>query len=289
MKGQIIMKIKIIISLIMVIIVIFAFSSCSILVPAEPTSKVTSSNEQESNKTETTASKDTETNSTKETETTAADATSDQIKVTNPLPNQAIQSPLIIEGEARGIWFFEATFPVKLLDANGNIIAAHFAQAQGEWMTEDFVSFKAQIEFEKPASDTGVLVLEKDNPSGLPENDAKIEIPVRFDSQSDKIVENADPQKGEYFVNAVLKIIDIKNNKITVEQLINEPDEKEISPEVKLSEDCKIVKVILERPDEKETVSEITLGSIKLGSEIGIIFQSDNTARAIIYQEIIEK
>ena len=82
---------------------------------------------------------------------------------------------------------------------------------------------------------------------------------------------------------------EIKNNKIIVDQLINDPDETEISPEVTLSEDCKIVKVILERPDEKETVIEITLDSIKLGSEIGIIFKSDNTARAIIYQEIIEK
>ena len=84
-------------------------------------------------------------------------------------------------------------------------------------------------------------------------------------------------------------MVDIQNNKITVEQLINEPNEKEISPDVILSEDCKIVKVILERPDEKETVSEIMLDSIKPGSEIGIIFKSDNTARAIIYQEIIEK
>ena len=278
------MKIKVIISSIMVltIIFIFALNSCTMLTPAETTFKETlSSNiEQESKETEVTAAK--------ETETTAKDI-SEQIKVTKPQPNQVIQSPLTIEGEARGTWFFEATFPVKLLDANGDVIATHFAQAQDDWMTEDFVPFKAQIEFEKPATDTGLLILEKDNPSGLPENDAKIEIPVRFDNQSAKIIEDTDPQKGEYFVNAILKSIDVKNNMIIVEQLINEPNEKEISPEVKLSEGCKIVKVILERPEEKESVSEITLDSIKLGSEIGIIFKSDNTARAIIYQEIIEK
>lgn len=118
---------------------------------------------------------------------------------------------------------------------------------------------------------------------------APAETSIQDSNQSGKIVEDTDPQKGEYFVNAILKNIDIKNNKIIVEQLINEPNQKEISPEVKLSEDCKIVKVILERPEEKENVTEITLDSIKLGSEIGIIFKSDNTARAIIYQEIIEK
>jgi hypothetical protein len=267
------MKIKIINSSIIIFTIIFIFmlSSCSIIAPAETTSNETSTNEQEA------------------VETEATDTISDQIRVTNPQPNQVVVSPLIIEGEARGSWFFEGVFPIMLLDSNGNAIARNFAQAQGEWTTEDFVSFKAQIEFEKPATDTGVLVLEKDNPSGLTENDAKIEIPVRFDNQEEKIVEDTDPQKGEYFVNANLKSIDIKNNKITVEQLINEPNEKEISPEVNLSDDCKIIKVILELPDEKETVSEITLDSIELGSEIGIIFKSDNTARAIIYQEIIEK
>jgi len=269
------MKLKITISSIMalVFIFIFALNSCTMLIPAETTSTETSVKEQES----------------KETETTSKESAADQIKVSKPQPNQMVESPLIIEGEARGTWFFEATFPVKLLDANGDVIATHFAQAQGEWMTEDFVLFKAELIFEKPATDIGVLILEKDNPSGLPENDASIEIPVRFDNQSAKITEDTDPQKGEYFVNAILKSIDVKNNMIIVEQLINEPNEKEISPGVKLSEGYKIVKVILERPDEKETVSEITLDSIKPGSEIGIIFKSDNTARAIIYQEIIEK
>ena len=114
-------------------------------------------------------------------ETTAKDATSDQIKVTTPIPNQLIQNPLIVEGEARGTWYFEATFPVKLLDANGNLIASSAAQAQGDWTTDNFVLFKVQIEFKKPATPTGVLVLEKDNPSGLPKNAAKIEIPIRFE------------------------------------------------------------------------------------------------------------
>ncbi|MBE3090285.1 MAG: Gmad2 immunoglobulin-like domain-containing protein [Actinobacteria bacterium] len=271
------MKLKITISSIMALVFIFIFiftlNSCIMLTPAETTPEETTVKEQES----------------KETETTSKESAANQIKVSKPQPNQVVESPLIIEGEARGTWFFEASFPVKLLDANRDVIATHFAQAQDDWMTEDFVPFKAQIEFEKPATDTGILILEKDNPSGLPENDAKIEIPVRFDNQSAKIVEDTDPQKGEYFVYAILKSIDVKNNMIIVEQLINEPNEKEISPEVKLSEGCKIVKVILERPEEKETVSEITLDSIKPGSEIGIIFKSDNTARAIIYQEIIEK
>ena len=48
-------------------------------------------------------------------------------------------------------------------------------------MTKDFVPFKAELEFSLPSTETGVLILEKDNPSGLPENDDELRIPIRFD------------------------------------------------------------------------------------------------------------
>ena len=103
---------------------------------------------------------------------------SNLIRVYNPKLNQEVSSPLTITGEARGTWYFEATFPVKLLDRNGNILVQSFAQAQGEWMTEDFVPFTAQITFSVSETQNGTLVLEKDNPSGLPENADELRIPV---------------------------------------------------------------------------------------------------------------
>ena len=106
----------------------------------------------------------------------------DLIKVTAPLPNAVIQSPLTITGEARGFWFFEASFPVKLFDANGKELEINptYIQAQGEWMTEEFVQFQAQIEFTKPSTKKGTLILKKDNPSGLPENADELIIPIFF-------------------------------------------------------------------------------------------------------------
>lgn len=106
--------------------------------------------------------------------------TSANVRVTTPRPNQVINSPLTIRGEARGTWFFEASFPIRLLDANNNVIATGIAQAQSEWMTTNFVPFEAIMVFTKPSSNTGKLVFEKDNPSGLPENDASVEFPIRF-------------------------------------------------------------------------------------------------------------
>lgn len=107
-------------------------------------------------------------------------STHPDIKVTSISTNQLITSPHNLRGEARGTWFFEASFPVRLEDANGNVLVQIPAQAQGEWMTENFVPYQATLRFNQPSTATGVLILEKDNPSGLPENAAEIRIPVRF-------------------------------------------------------------------------------------------------------------
>ncbi len=110
---------------------------------------------------------------------------SSRIRVTVPEPQQAIASPLAIEGKARGSWFFEASFPIRLLDSAGNEIAFTTGQAQGNWMTDDWVLFKAVLTFTAPTSTaTGVLVFEKDNPSGLLAYDERLTIPIRFAAAS---------------------------------------------------------------------------------------------------------
>ena len=106
---------------------------------------------------------------------------SNLIKVDSPRPNTIAQSPLRIAGQARGVWYFEASFPVILEDGAGNILAQVPAQAKGEWMTEDFVPFAVVLDFQMPTTSTvGVLRLKKDNPSGLPQNDDELIIPVKF-------------------------------------------------------------------------------------------------------------
>jgi len=104
----------------------------------------------------------------------------DLIKIENPRPNQIIESPLFIKGEARGNWYFEADFPVKLFDDNDFLLGLKPARALGNWMTEDFVPFNAILPFAVPSTPKGRLVLEKDNPSGLPEYEDELIIPVYF-------------------------------------------------------------------------------------------------------------
>lgn len=108
-------------------------------------------------------------------------ATSGLIRVTRPQPNDLIKSPLTLEGQARGYWFFEASAPVYLYDGNGKQIAVTPIQAQGDWMVETFVPFKGTMQFATPETATGTLVFRNDNPSGLAENRRELRIPVRFD------------------------------------------------------------------------------------------------------------
>lgn len=112
----------------------------------------------------------------------ASSAYADMIQVTSPKPNAALSKskPVLISGRAVGPWYFEASFPVKITDSLGNVLAEGPAQAQADWMTTNFVPFQATLNLSPTTATSGFLVLQNDNPSGLPENAKSISIPVTF-------------------------------------------------------------------------------------------------------------
>jgi len=115
------------------------------------------------------------------TTTDSAAAHADLIRADSPEPGSTITSPLTLSGQARGTWYFEASFPYELDAQDGTVLAQGPAQAQGEWTTTDFVPFLATITFPaQPAGSKGMLTLKKDNPSGDPAHDDKLIIPVTF-------------------------------------------------------------------------------------------------------------
>lgn len=132
-----------------------------------------------------------------------------EVKVFSVQSGQEITSPLMVEGEARGTWFFEASFPIRITDEQGNVLGSSYVQAQSDWMTEDFVPFKGQVSFSSKTEGSGFLVLAKDNPSGLPEYDKEIKIPVVFGQTGFIIVKayfnnsNLDP---EFSCNKVFSV-----------------------------------------------------------------------------------
>ena len=103
------------------------------------------------------------------------------ILISSPKRNETIKSPLIIEGEAKGFWFFEAQFTAELYDAKGNFLGRAILTAQKNWMSEDFVPFEGNLIFTQPQSPTGVLKFLSSNPSGLKENQKVFEVPVQFE------------------------------------------------------------------------------------------------------------
>ena len=111
----------------------------------------------------------------------------DMIVVNEPASGAKISSPIIVKGQARGNWYFEATFPIVVVDWDGRIIGEGHATAKSDWMTTGYVPFEGTIDFKRPAdvkvgtyNERGSIILRKDNPSGLPANDAAVEIPVVF-------------------------------------------------------------------------------------------------------------
>ncbi len=110
-------------------------------------------------------------------------AISDLITVTSPLPGSTVGNPIQIQGTARGFWFFEASAPVTVVNWDGLIIGEGYITAEGDWMTEEFVPFSGIVSYTLPAdsySTRGAIIMKKDNPSGLPENDKALEFPIEL-------------------------------------------------------------------------------------------------------------
>lgn len=163
------------------------------------------------------------------------DQTKAKVMVDAPQPNQTVSSPLIVEGRARGGWFFEASFPIELADDQNKTLGVSYVQAQADWMTEDFVPFKGELNYQTAATTTGKLILRKDNPSGLPEFDDSFEVPVIITPGQTIIVQaffsnnNLDP---EISCN---KVFEVKRRvpktvavaRAALEQLLAGPNEQE--------------------------------------------------------------
>jgi hypothetical protein len=104
----------------------------------------------------------------------------DSLKLDNIMANQVVSSPLAIQGQAKGAWFFEGIFPIRIIDENKVELGRVQAKAVGDWMSSDFVSFTADLTFKNTTSTQGILIFERDNPSGLPQNAEQYMVPVNF-------------------------------------------------------------------------------------------------------------
>lgn len=111
-------------------------------------------------------------------------ASTADITVNLPYPGAVVGKTFSVIGKARGPWFFEGSFPVEIRDVSGILLAQSVAVPQTvntEWMTTDFVPFKADVQIPETYIGAGTVILKKDNPSGLSQNDASVSFPITIE------------------------------------------------------------------------------------------------------------
>lgn len=108
-------------------------------------------------------------------------ASADMIVITNPTPGAVTGKEFTVMGEARGNWYFEASFPIEVVSATGTVIATGIAEAQSDWMTTEFVPFTADIKVPESYIGEATLILRNDNASGLPENARSASFPFTIE------------------------------------------------------------------------------------------------------------
>ncbi|MFA6392164.1 MAG: GerMN domain-containing protein [Patescibacteria group bacterium] len=155
------------------------------------------------------------------------------VQVTKPVPDETVNSPLTVAGRAKGSWFFEAVFPVQIVDENDKQIGYGNAEAIGDWQTENYVDFTALLTFTKGSATAGFLVLQNANPSGIKSLEKELRIPIKFVASTISEIEiylgKESEQSDCSTVFAVKRLIDETPQIATaaVNQLLTGPTEAE--------------------------------------------------------------
>lgn len=93
-------------------------------------------------------------------------------------PGQKVSGKLDVTGSVKNNYFFEGNIGVDILDANKKLLKQGHGDSTTEWMTAGPVSFKATLDFTSLPKGPSFIQIRNDNPSGLPENDKFIWIPI---------------------------------------------------------------------------------------------------------------
>ncbi len=108
-------------------------------------------------------------------------ALSDSIQITSPRPNQVVTKSFVIQGSARGFWFFEGQMNAELRDLQNNLLGKTTLTADANWMSEEFVPYSGLLEFKNDVkAKNGLLIVQSSNPSGLLQNSKELIVPVVF-------------------------------------------------------------------------------------------------------------
>lgn len=101
--------------------------------------------------------------------------------ITTPAADARVRNPLRVRGSAPSAWFFEDEIPIRLLDGNNIVMVETSAQADDDFdLSAGSRPFSASIRFSLPDTRSGMLIVEKANPSGAPQLSEQVRIPILF-------------------------------------------------------------------------------------------------------------
>lgn len=103
-----------------------------------------------------------------------------RVIVYTPVKDAKLTSPVGVVGKVPGSWSSEASFPIRINDSLGRVVAQGAGQLLGDWMTDQLVPFSAKLTYSSAAAGQGILVLQKDNPSGQVSNDDTVSVPIQL-------------------------------------------------------------------------------------------------------------
>lgn len=143
-----------------------------------------------------------------------------------PKAGDTLVGPLVIKGYVPKSWTFEGQFRMQLLDSSRRIIIED--RVPVEWDSEnrkETLYFVESYNYHTQAK-SGFLILQNDNPSGLPENEKSVEVSVSFSQTSpgtayvfDLLSENA-PIDSQCQV-VLPRIVDIGTTKTPIRDTLN--------------------------------------------------------------------
>jgi hypothetical protein len=110
--------------------------------------------------------------------TAVAPSDTNLASITSPMMGAQSKSPLVVTGIAPNNWYFEASFPARLVDLNNQVLAEAPAQAQTDWTVQGPVAFKAALSFVVLTETHATLVLQEDMPGENNPSPREVRIPV---------------------------------------------------------------------------------------------------------------
>ena len=94
------------------------------------------------------------------------------------ISGSTVSGKLEIMGAIAGGYFNEGSMPVTILDADKKILKITSATAKSDWTTAAPILFTSALDFTGLPKGPAFIELHNDNPSGMPQNDKSILIPI---------------------------------------------------------------------------------------------------------------